>query len=64
MSSSGQQSCQRVALTAAASPVGGVISRSYLARYTPAVTYGITLGSGPFRVSRPATRHEVRKRGD
>ncbi len=64
MSSSGQQSCQRVPLTATASPVSGVISRPYLGRYTPAVTYRITLGTGQFRVSRPATRREVRKRGD
>jgi hypothetical protein len=48
MSSSGQQSCAQLALAATASPVSGVISRPYLARYTPTVTYRITLGTGPF----------------
>ena len=48
MSSSGQQSCQLVALAATAAPVSGVISRPDLARYTPAVTYRITLGTRPF----------------
>ena len=48
MSSSGQQSCQQLALAATAAPVSGVISRPYLARYTPAVTHRITLGTGPF----------------
>jgi hypothetical protein len=48
MSSSGQQSCQRVALAAPASTVSGVVSRPDLARYTPAVAYRITLGTGPF----------------
>jgi hypothetical protein len=48
MSSSGQQSCQQVALAATATPVSGVISSPYFARYTPAVANGITLGTGPF----------------